>query len=99
MKKKNKKSSSVVVNAAPLVALDLRANQVYMDPRKNKDLLVNPTVEQMWTPVAGPHNPFRDTQLGADQGLVQNAVTGYAEKTHMDNFTFDEQYHTFMRHG
>jgi hypothetical protein len=37
--------------------------------------------------------------LGREQGVVQNAVTGFVEPTEFNEHVFSEQYHTFMRHG
>lgn len=103
MKKKMTKKSGVMVNSAPMVAVDLKAGQLFINSTElahtTKELTHNPTVKEMWQPIAGPHNPFSETQLGAEQGVLQNGVTGFVEKTHFDNYHFEEQYHTFMRHG
>jgi len=87
-----------LVSSAPHVMTDLKANQVYVAPGK-KELLYNPKAEQMWKPIVGPFNPYADTTIGREQGVEQNAVTGFVEKTDFNEHVFSEQYHTFMRHG
>jgi len=96
---KGKMVKKSVVNAAPLVAIDLKAGQSFVNSLETKELTHNPTVTELWQPIAGPHNPNNETTLGAAQGVQMNGVTGFVEKTHFDNYHFEEQYHTFMRHG
>jgi hypothetical protein len=106
------KKFAMAVSSAPAVADDLKALQVYHNP-KTKVLKYNPKAEEMWRPLAvnspstpltrlnnhlvlspqstsnqpnatssqGPFNPYSDTSLGREQGVVQNAVTGFVEPT------------------
>jgi len=92
--------SLAIKNAAPLVPLDLKSHQRFdMPMAATKEIKHNPTAVSMWTPIAGPHNPFKKSSLGQEQGIVNNVITGFYEKTNYDNMAFEEQYHTYMRYG
>lgn len=89
-----------LMNSAPEVDVDLNhAVSRYIAP-DTKELVHNPTVEEMWRPVAGPFRPGRKVvKTAQSQGIQQNAVTGWSEKIHMDQFAFEEQYQTFQNYG
>ena len=96
--------SLTVMNSAPQVEVDSTGTLTrYVDPLK-KDALTdyNPTVEEMWRPLSGPFRPNRrgrGSKAAQSQGVAQNAVTGWAEKTYVDQHAFSEQYQTFQNYG
>lgn len=92
------KKFALTVASAPGVMDDLKVGMCYTDPQ-TKELIHNPKANEMWKPLAGPFNPYAESTLGAEQGIVANAVTGFVEKTEFNEHVFAEQYHTFMRHG
>jgi hypothetical protein len=92
------KKFALAVQTAPPVMDDFRVGQVFTRTDV-KELTHNPKASEMWKPLAGPFNPYKDSTLGMEQGIVPNAVTGFVEKTEFNEHVFTEQYHTFMRHG
>jgi pre-mRNA-processing factor 17 len=96
----NPEFALTLMNSAPLVELDEKGTLTrYVNPR-TKEFEHNPTVDEMWRPLAGPFRPSGRVVLTAQaQGIEQNAVTGWAEKTNIDAFSFDEQYLTFQNYG
>jgi len=86
------------LNTAPQVEDDLRTDdELYVRPG-TKELVYNPTAEHMWAPIQGPSHP-KMPEMGAEQGLTRNAVTGFIEPSEMDNAVFEEQYHQFLSQG
>ncbi len=90
-----------LLNSAPVVDLDAKGTLTrYVDPSKGKEVDYNPTVEEMWRPLAGPFRPNKHgLETAQTQGMAQNSVTGWAEKTQIDAFAFEEQYLTFQNYG
>eukprot|EP00899_Mesostigma_viride_P009271 jgi/Mesvir1/18345/Mv14244-RA.1 len=72
-----------------------RVGPQYHDPSSHV-VRYNPTVEQLWAPVAGPAHPFYKD--GLSRG-VKNHKTGFVEDAHISHFNFDEQFNTFQARG
>jgi len=51
--------------------------------------------EELFTPVAGPENPF----LTQQQKAPKNMMTGFVEKAHISDFMFETQRRTFHSFG
>lgn len=51
--------------------------------------------EELFTPVAGPENPF----LTQQQKAPKNMMTGFVEKAHINDFMFETQRRTFHSFG
>lgn len=87
------------VNAAPS-ALTLtsseRDNRLSAIDTKNNSLTVNRRVDVVLAPTQGPANPFR---FNAGIQGVQRVGLGSVEATSMEDWCFDEQYHTYQKSG
>eukprot|EP01101_Sappina_pedata_P011802 TRINITY_DN7992_c0_g1_i1.p1 TRINITY_DN7992_c0_g1~~TRINITY_DN7992_c0_g1_i1.p1 ORF type:complete len:581 (+),score=197.62 TRINITY_DN7992_c0_g1_i1:204-1745(+) len=62
----------------------------------SKELAYNIRVDAMHLPVSGPRMPHAKDELDA---LPRNSLTGHVEAFHMNDFQFEEQYHTFQSFG
>lgn len=51
--------------------------------------------EELFTPAAGPENPF----LTQQQKAPKNMMTGFVEKAHISDFMFETQRRTFQSFG
>ncbi|XP_033120463.1 pre-mRNA-processing factor 17-like [Anneissia japonica] len=60
-----------------------------------KEVNFNPTYDQLFAPKVGPVNPFKTQQALAHR----NTTAGYAEPTHFNPFTFENQRKTFHSYG
>eukprot|EP00808_Paulinella_micropora_P032213 g60889.t1 len=88
------------VNPTPMVAEDLHEGQLSLvNISQKKELLHNPTAEEMWAEVQGPQHPKRQN-LGMREGITMNNELGFVEKdVGMDDAIFEEQYHNFKHQG
>lgn len=93
------KKFALTVSSAPSVTETLKTGDTRLILPETKELFHNPKADELWAPIKGPFNPYADTLLGREQGVVKNAVTGFVENTEFNEQVFDEQYHTFMRYG
>lgn len=78
--------------------VDTYRQNYLVDPRA-KSVLYNPTVSEMWTPVAGPLRPDQEKQLGSRLGITKNTHTGFVEPTHMNSAVFEDSYFNFINKG
>uniref|UniRef100_A0A6A7G766 Pre-mRNA-processing factor 17 n=2 Tax=Hirondellea gigas TaxID=1518452 RepID=A0A6A7G766_9CRUS len=90
----NSTTTTLQVTAAPSVALELPKDEGYRD-RETKIVYHNPTFKQMFSAVQGPEMPSSQSLSRPEQ----NSLTGYVEEHALDDFVFDEQYHTFQSFG
>ena len=83
---------SININPSPNVMISLADKQKQKGlVDANKQMIgYNPTVTQLYTPVQGPQHP---TKTG------HNAWLGNVQREHMDESTFNEQYHTYVAYG
>ncbi|KAI1722449.1 WD domain, g-beta repeat domain-containing protein [Ditylenchus destructor] len=74
------------VNLAPPVSGEIAVRNVapLFDP-KTKELMRNPTYEELFKPEAGPNNPFKSES----QTAQKNMLTGFVEPAHFNAFHFD----------
>lgn len=91
-------SSSLIINSAPDVNTSLHTTPYYINSTTTT-LYHNPTVEELYKPLTGPIKPGTESQLGVEQGRTRNMLTGFVEKVNMNEYTFDDQYHTFIGKG
>ncbi|KAF1332888.1 putative pre-mrna splicing factor, partial [Globisporangium splendens] len=90
-----------VVNSAPIVVVAnpeiASATSQFLVVASQKHLSVNLPVESTLAPYVGPANAYaRNAQLDpAHVGSGKEIVTGIVEKTNMEDFNFDAQYHTY----
>eukprot|EP01105_Mastigella_eilhardi_P008703 TRINITY_DN209_c0_g2_i1.p1 TRINITY_DN209_c0_g2~~TRINITY_DN209_c0_g2_i1.p1 ORF type:complete len:634 (-),score=210.78 TRINITY_DN209_c0_g2_i1:66-1886(-) len=82
-----------LVPAAPPVQ-DVAARSKYTTSL-NHEVYDNPTYEDLAAPQQGPVQPFYKLPLG----FRKNVLTGFVEDLSTDQFTFDEQFHTFHSFG
>lgn len=66
----------------------------YVDDRC-KELTYNPRYEELWTPKCGPENPM----VSEHHKAIKNTLTGFVEKTAINDFQFDAQRKTFTSYG
>merc|ERR1712235_233750 len=90
----DKTTLKMEVVAAPTVITkyDVSGNR-HVDVSKG-EIVFNPTVEELYTPQAGPDAPNKTAQSKA----MRNMLSGYAEKEHISDFAFETQrktYHSF----
>lgn len=90
-----------VVDSAPLVTVSnpeiAQASSQFLTAASQKQLAVNLPVDSTLAPYVGPANAYaRSAQLNpAHVGSGKEIVTGIVEKTNMEDFNFDAQYHTY----
>ena len=89
--------TSKVVFSCFLVSLEQTSE--FFKPPLPQELISNPRAEALWRTIEGPAHPYKATNIGHSQGIVQNSVLGFVEKTAMNEYSFDEQYNTFTRFG
>ncbi|XP_072178931.1 pre-mRNA-processing factor 17-like [Diadema setosum] len=85
------------LNAAPVVdeTADFGNNPYQpLDP-STKLVMYNPQYEQIYTPEAGPANPFKTQQ----QNAAKNMLSGFVEPAHLNAFHFENQRRTFSSYG
>ncbi|XP_071502742.1 pre-mRNA-processing factor 17-like [Diadema antillarum] len=85
------------LNAAPVVdeTADFGNNPYQpLDP-STKLVMYNPQYEQIYTPEAGPANPFKTQQ----QKAAKNMLSGFVEPAHLNAFHFENQRRTFSSYG
>uniref|UniRef100_A0A0N4ZCY7 WD_REPEATS_REGION domain-containing protein n=1 Tax=Parastrongyloides trichosuri TaxID=131310 RepID=A0A0N4ZCY7_PARTI len=84
---------SLDVELAPGVVnyLDNRVVAIGTVKGKNQELGYNPKFEELYTPEAGPKNPFKSSQSLAPK----NMLTGYVQKTHLSDFQFEKEIRSF----
>ncbi|KAA3678450.1 pre-mRNA-processing factor 17 [Paragonimus westermani] len=83
-----------IVSAPEVSHKDEFLHMIPVDPQ-SKELVHNPTVEQLYAPVFGPVNPFKSEK----QLAPKNVLTGFVEETHVNPFAFETQHRTFMSYG
>lgn len=66
----------------------------YIDA-ETKEITRNMKYEELFTPVAGPENPF----LTQQQKAPKNMMTGFVEKANISDFMFETQRRTFHSFG
>ncbi|CAH8580306.1 unnamed protein product [Dicrocoelium dendriticum] len=83
------------INVAPeVIHKDEFLPIIPVDPQ-SRELVHNPTVEQLYAPVFGPANPFKSEK----QLAPKNILSGLVEETHVNTFAFETQHRTFMSFG
>ncbi len=60
-----------------------------------KEVVFNPTYEQLYAPEVGPTNPYKTRQ----QLAPKNMLSGFVEPAHFDKFQFENQRRTFHSYG
>jgi len=91
------KSAPLVVGAAPK-ALQPKYLALY-DPKKAaKGLRYNAKKEVLMAPSAGPKHPFRTQAFMPHLGAAAHA-NGYIAPTNVDQWAFEEQFHTYNSYG
>ena len=67
---------------------------------KDKELKHNPKAEYLFAPVQGPlPEGVKDSERHVAFQQPQTTLTGHVELHNMDDYTFDEQYHTYQNFG
>ncbi|CAN0924014.1 Pre-mRNA-processing factor 17 [Linum grandiflorum] len=66
-----------------------------IDPNQHQ-VFVNPTYDQLWTPMSGPAHPY--AKDGIAQGM-RNHKLGFVEDAAIGSFNFDEEHNTFQKYG
>ena len=66
----------------------------HVDP-SSKELLYNPTAEELFAPTLGPDCPFKTGQ----QRAHRNTLAGFVEEAHLSEFQFEAQRKTFTSFG
>uniref|UniRef100_A0A7S4KY98 Pre-mRNA-processing factor 17 n=1 Tax=Guillardia theta TaxID=55529 RepID=A0A7S4KY98_GUITH len=96
-KSKSQGSLAITVQAAPDVGkADLTSETQKMVANNSKMVTYNPSYEALWTPEAGPSNPYY--QNGITPGM-RNTLGGFIERTNVADFHFEEQHQTFNTFG
>jgi len=62
---------------------------------ESREVAFNPRVDTLYAPVQGPAT----LPPGVRRDTVNNTPTGHVERTNMNDFLFDQQYHTFHSYG
>ncbi|XP_077967171.1 pre-mRNA-processing factor 17-like [Styela clava] len=89
-------SKMQLVVAAPEVITkeDVQGTKA-IDHVTNKEVMFNPTYQQMFAPEQGPANPFKTRQ----QLAQKNTLAGFVQEAHVDKFQFENQRKTFYSYG
>lgn len=61
----------------------------------SKEVTFNPRVDTLYAPVQGPAT----LPPGVRRDTINNTPTGHVERTNLNTFLFDQQYHTFHCYG
>ncbi|XP_022164633.1 pre-mRNA-processing factor 17 [Myzus persicae] len=88
-------NAKFAVNAAPNVLPPGHDTSVQYLDVGTKEITRNMKYEELFTPVAGPENPF----LTQQQKAPKNMMTGFVEKAHINDFMFETQRRTFHSFG
>eukprot|EP01066_Platyproteum_vivax_P016538 Platyproteum_vivax@DN7159_c0_g1_i1.p2 len=90
-----KATLDLAVNPAPDVHVFESKLVSYHNPA-DKIIYTNPKADALYRPLQGPTVP---NQFDGLEGQYKNHMTGYVEKSHMNHFAFDVEYHTFHSYG
>ncbi|XP_050435610.1 pre-mRNA-processing factor 17 [Adelges cooleyi] len=88
-------SKKFAINAAPDVLPPAHDTSVQYLDVDTKEITRNMKYEELFTPIAGPENPFKTQQ----QKAAKNMMTGFVEKAHISDFMFETQRRTFHSYG
>ncbi|CAG9136979.1 unnamed protein product [Plutella xylostella] len=87
-------AKTMQVCAAPVVMpTNNDDTRVFIAP--GKELMHNPTFEELYAPSFGPENPFQTQQMKANR----NMLSGFVEQAHVSDFQFENQRRTFTSYG
>jgi len=87
---------SLEVNTAPDVMIPKEVFDTrIVDQDSKKQIMYNPTYEEMWAPKQGPLDPTKTQQ----QLAKKNMLTGFIEPAHVSPFQFENQRRTFHSYG
>ncbi|KAK2716022.1 pre-mRNA-processing factor 17-like [Artemia franciscana] len=89
----SKSSVVILANTAPDV-VPQEDHHLAIDPRC-KELTYNPKAEDLFAPLPGPEWPFKTQQMKAPR----NALAGFVEPAHVNDFQFEAQRRTFSSYG
>ncbi|XP_041354236.1 pre-mRNA-processing factor 17-like [Gigantopelta aegis] len=92
--KSNSISSSIALNAAPVVVSNDLGKARVID-KTVKEIKYNPKYEELYAPEAGPENPYKTQQFSSSR----NMLAGFVEEAHVNDFQFENQRRTFTSFG
>ncbi len=84
---------SAIIKAAPHVNVS-NLGDMKFHSRDDKLLLRNPKAEELFAPIEGPLFPGQSREDAFQPS--KTTLTGHVEFHAMDDFTFEEQFHTFQ---
>eukprot|EP00007_Cunea_sp_BSH-02190019_P000647 CAMPEP_0174241040 /NCGR_PEP_ID=MMETSP0417-20130205/21547_1 /TAXON_ID=242541 /ORGANISM="Mayorella sp, Strain BSH-02190019" /LENGTH=637 /DNA_ID=CAMNT_0015320229 /DNA_START=16 /DNA_END=1926 /DNA_ORIENTATION=+ len=88
-------STALSISAAPPVITDAEKAQYLHDPRA-RVVNHNTRVGDMWAPVVGPTQPGMSA---VNESSMKNCWTGHVEPSHIDDYTFQQEYQRFYTQG
>jgi pre-mRNA-processing factor 17 len=91
----SKLKEKISINSAPIVPTREQQGDLLRIQSTTKEVMYNPTYDQLFAPEVGPDNPYKTQQ----QKAHKNMLSGFVEPAHIDRFQFENQRRTYESYG